>query len=154
MNSAKNLSRISTHAPKGFLVALVSAAMLLVAPTSFAADCKGKSKSACSSNDSCSWVNSYKTKKGNSVKAFCRAKPGKGKKTAKKSSSAKSAKASTDAKRSQTTKSTKSKKTTTKSSLSSSKKSSKTTSKKTTSKSSTTKKSAKKKPSKKKTGTQ
>jgi hypothetical protein len=36
--------------------------------------CKGLATAACSSNDGCSWVKSYKTKKGKEVAGFCRKK--------------------------------------------------------------------------------
>ncbi|MEN8168082.1 MAG: chromosome partitioning protein ParB [Pseudomonadota bacterium] len=39
--------------------------------------CKGLSKSACSTNSSCSWVKSYKTKAGKNVAAYCRVKSAK-----------------------------------------------------------------------------
>ena len=42
---------------------------------SSAADaCKGMQQDKCSSDNSCSWVNSYTTKKGNTIKAYCRNK--------------------------------------------------------------------------------
>jgi hypothetical protein len=57
-----------------------------------AAECKGKSKSACGSDASCTFVKSYKTKTGTKVDGYCRKKGGKAKKaTSKKSSSAKKA---------------------------------------------------------------
>ena len=62
----------------------VGLAMFGAAPAS-AQVCKGLSKSACGSNDRCSYVKGFKRKDGATVKAFCRAKPGQG--TAKKASS-------------------------------------------------------------------
>ncbi|SNZ19780.1 hypothetical protein [Cohaesibacter gelatinilyticus] len=57
-----------------------------------AAECKGKSKSACGSDNSCTYVNSYKTKTGKKVDGYCRKKGGQTKKsTSKKTSSAKKA---------------------------------------------------------------
>ena len=40
--------------------------------SSAAGSCKGMQQGACSSDNSCSWVNSYSTKKGNTIKAYCR----------------------------------------------------------------------------------
>jgi hypothetical protein len=42
-----------------------------------ASSCKDLSTSACSSKQSCSWIRSYKTKKGVKVDGYCRSKPGK-----------------------------------------------------------------------------
>ena len=42
-----------------------------------AASCKGKSRSSCSANSDCSWVDGYKRKDGVKVSGHCRAKPGK-----------------------------------------------------------------------------
>ncbi|MCV6545747.1 MAG: hypothetical protein OIF56_00430 [Cohaesibacter sp.] len=57
-----------------------------------AAECKGKAKSACSSDKSCTWVKSYKTKTGKNVDGYCRKIGGKAKaSSSKKSSSAKKA---------------------------------------------------------------
>ncbi len=39
-----------------------------------AATCKGTAQSKCEKSDSCSWVNGYKTKSGNTVKGYCRNK--------------------------------------------------------------------------------
>lgn len=39
-----------------------------------ASSCKGLAKSMCVGDAQCSWVNTYKTKKGTKVKAFCRSK--------------------------------------------------------------------------------
>lgn len=47
-----------------------------LSPLSFAAaSCKGLQQDACKSNSSCSWINSYTTKKGNTINAYCRNKP-------------------------------------------------------------------------------
>ena len=40
--------------------------------------CQGLSEKECSSDDSCTWVSGYEQKDGDKVKAYCRAKPGKG----------------------------------------------------------------------------
>jgi len=78
------------------LVAASLLAMALMSNPVMAASCKGMSKSACSSSNSCSWVKAYKTKKGNTVDAHCRAKPGKSSK--KKSSSDKKSSSKTSSK--------------------------------------------------------
>ncbi len=57
-------------------------ALFLSGGTASAAACKGLSKSACGKNPSCSWVNSYRTKKGVTVEGYCRNKPGKASKSA------------------------------------------------------------------------
>lgn len=50
--------------------------LLSLSPPSFAvASCKDLQQDACKSNNSCSWINSYTTKKGNSINAYCRNKP-------------------------------------------------------------------------------
>ena len=60
---------------------LFSAAVLVLAGSlSFssamaAGACKELKKDACMSSSSCSWINSYTTKKGNTIKAYCRNKP-------------------------------------------------------------------------------
>lgn len=59
------------------ILSVFFAIFMLGSPALHAAQCKGMSKSACSAKGSCSWVESYKTKKGTKVKAFCRSKPGK-----------------------------------------------------------------------------
>lgn len=41
-----------------------------------ASNCKGLESNACSTNASCSWVESYERKDGRNVNAFCRTKPG------------------------------------------------------------------------------
>jgi len=40
--------------------------------------CKGLQQDACSSDNSCSWIKSYSTKTGKTIKAYCRnkSKPG------------------------------------------------------------------------------
>jgi len=46
--------------------------------SSAAGTCKGLQQDACSSDNSCSWVKSYSTKSGKTIKAYCRnkSKPG------------------------------------------------------------------------------
>ncbi len=57
--------------------------------SSAASACKGLQQDACSSDNSCSWIKSYSTKSGKTIKAYCRnkSKPG-SKKTVPDSSSA------------------------------------------------------------------
>lgn len=43
-----------------------------------AASCKGKSRSSCNANNSCTWVGAYKRSDGVKVSGHCRALPGKG----------------------------------------------------------------------------
>jgi hypothetical protein len=61
---------------KRIAVPLSAALMLVVGLPSAAqaAECKGMSKSACEKAEQCSYVNSYKTKSGNEVAAYCRNK--------------------------------------------------------------------------------
>jgi len=37
--------------------------------------CKGLQQDACNGEQSCSWINSYVTKKGKTINAYCRNKP-------------------------------------------------------------------------------
>jgi len=55
---------------------LIALIVLLALSTNnvFAAECKGKSKSSCSSNSSCTWVSGYTKQDGKNVKGYCRAK--------------------------------------------------------------------------------
>ena len=39
-----------------------------------AAECKGSSKSSCSTNSSCTWVKGYSKKDGAKVRGYCRSK--------------------------------------------------------------------------------
>ncbi len=92
---------------------------LLSTATLAATGCKGKSKSSCMASDKCTWVSSYKNKSGNTVKAYCRAAPGKAKsmsktKSEKVSKKAKSTKAKKTEKPRKTKKSVKTEKQTTK----------------------------------------
>jgi hypothetical protein len=38
-------------------------------------ECKGLDQTSCAGKERCSWVKSFKTKKGREVSAFCRKKP-------------------------------------------------------------------------------
>ncbi|MCB1890092.1 MAG: hypothetical protein KDH20_20975 [Rhodocyclaceae bacterium] len=93
-----------THSALRFPVTalLLAAGLALAAPASAASACKGMEKGRCGGNASCTWVDSYTTKKGNKVDGYCRSKGGK------KSTSATSSKRSSDSskstKRSSTTK--------------------------------------------------
>ncbi len=62
------------------LACSLTLALLFAGTASAASVCKGMEKNVCAKNDSCSWVDGYKTKKGSKVKAHCRKKPGKAKK--------------------------------------------------------------------------
>ena len=56
-------------------VFLLVAGLLSVSQVSYAASaCKGLKKDVCSSDSSCSWINSYTTKKGKTINAYCRNK--------------------------------------------------------------------------------
>ncbi len=68
----------TTRHPILFIVLLL--AFLFATPALAAPACKGLSKSQCSRNDGCTWVDGYTTKKGTKVKSYCRTSPGKGKK--------------------------------------------------------------------------
>lgn len=65
--------------PRRPAFALAAAALVLFSPLSFAVgECKGQAQDACNSDNSCSWINSYTTKNGKSINAYCRnkSKPG------------------------------------------------------------------------------
>lgn len=64
------------------LVCSLTFALFFAGNASAASICKGMEKNVCAKNDSCSWVDGYKTKTGTKVKSHCRKKP---KKSAKKS---------------------------------------------------------------------
>ena len=67
------VSNTSTIRKSVFLLAI--AGLFSVSTVSFAAGaCKGMQKDACSSDSSCSWINSYTTKKGKTINAYCRNK--------------------------------------------------------------------------------
>lgn len=63
-------------------IAAIATAMVMISLQAGAAlaqnSCKGIAKGKCESSASCSWVNSYKTKTGTTVNAYCRAKSSKG----------------------------------------------------------------------------
>jgi len=61
------------------VVSLVTAFSLFpVMHTAYAGSlCKGLDVKACGAQAGCSWVNSYKTKKGKSINAYCRKKSAK-----------------------------------------------------------------------------
>lgn len=61
----------------GSLVLLLSLSQAQAAPVCKEIDIK----SQCTLNSNCSWVNSYTTKKGNKISAYCRKKGGKKKST-------------------------------------------------------------------------
>lgn len=81
------------------IVAAIAAAVVMVSVHTGTAmaqsSCKGIAKGKCESSASCSWVNSYKTKSGTTVNAYCRANGSKG---AAKTSDKSKAKAGTKAK--------------------------------------------------------
>ncbi len=58
------------------VVSLAITGLLSLSQLSYAAEsCKGLQQDDCKSNNSCSWINSYTTKKGNTINAYCRNKP-------------------------------------------------------------------------------
>ena len=68
------VSNTSTIRKSVYLLAI--AGLFSVTSISFAAGaCKGMEKDICSSDSSCSWINSYTTKKGKTINAYCRNKP-------------------------------------------------------------------------------
>lgn len=65
---------------KNAALSLVVLSLVMIQPNVYAAKlCKGLSKSSCNGNAGCSWINSYKTKTGTKVDAYCRTKPKKAK---------------------------------------------------------------------------
>lgn len=58
-------------------LALSAALLMASVGTVQASACKGLEEKACAANDSCSWIKARTNKKGNEVKAHCRAKGGK-----------------------------------------------------------------------------
>ena len=103
-----------------FSLLIILLGIFLLSGQASAKACKEMSKSACSSSDSCSWVNAYTTKKGVKVNSYCRNK-------AKKSSTKKTANSS---KKADTSKKEKTDKKSTSSDKKSSKKDKKSSSKK------------------------
>ena len=72
----KNLSNSYPFFSRYTAAILVSAGALSLSYTALADNaCKELKKEACMSSSSCSWINSYTTKKGNTVDAYCRNKP-------------------------------------------------------------------------------
>ncbi len=64
---------------KNYLVQIIGTGVaalfsLVICSAAMAVECKGLDKGKCEQADACSWVKSYKTKSGNTVKAYCRAK--------------------------------------------------------------------------------
>ena len=80
-----------------FVAVAFAASILLIAPAATAAGCKGATKTACSANNACTWVDGYEKKDGVTVRGHCRALPTAASKAKKKASDAKK-KASTKAK--------------------------------------------------------
>jgi len=55
---------------------VLACAATLCAPLAHAASpCKGLDRDACGGNNACTWIDSYKTSKGATVSAYCRARP-------------------------------------------------------------------------------
>lgn len=82
------------------LVCSLTFALLFAGNASAASICKGMEKNVCAKNDSCSWVDGYKTKTGTKVKSHCRKKPKKSaKKAVKKSTDKAKSKAKDKAKK-------------------------------------------------------
>lgn len=73
MNLVESIKRHATVAVMGIVFSLIA-----VPAAHAASECKGMEQSACeAATDKCTWVDSYETKTGNKVKAYCRTKPGK-----------------------------------------------------------------------------
>lgn len=70
-----NRVRIDT---RPLLTALIATWAMLGAAEATAAECKGMPQAQCEGAPDCSWVNSYTTKTGTTVKAYCRTKSKKG----------------------------------------------------------------------------
>ena len=74
-DSTRNTPSFNKSIVRQSAVMLVAAGLLSFNSLSFAAGaCKGLEKDVCSSDNSCSWINSYTTKKGKTIKAYCRNK--------------------------------------------------------------------------------
>ena len=66
----------NTQLVRKSVLVLATAGLLSFSQFSSAAGaCKGMQQDACSSDTSCSWIHSYTTKKGKTIKAYCRNKP-------------------------------------------------------------------------------
>jgi len=84
---------LNTSVLRKSVLLLAATGLLSISQFSFAAaTCKGMQQDACSSENSCSWVNSYTTKNGKTITAYCRNKsnPGSKKSVPDSSSSGKS----------------------------------------------------------------
>lgn len=74
-NLDKNQKVATSRLVRVSLITLGLLASLFVAgPAAAASACKGLENSACNSNASCGWVDSYQRKDGRTVKSFCRTK--------------------------------------------------------------------------------
>ncbi|MFW2440007.1 MAG: hypothetical protein ACN4GR_11605 [Arenicellales bacterium] len=66
---------LNTSVLRKSVLLLAATGLLSISQFSFAAaTCKGMQQDACSSENSCSWVNSYTTKTGKKINAYCRNK--------------------------------------------------------------------------------
>ena len=72
----KNSNRVIPSFFKTTSIVLAITGTLAMSQASHAgSSCKEMQKEACMSSASCSWIESYTTKKGNTIKAYCRNKP-------------------------------------------------------------------------------
>jgi hypothetical protein len=72
----KHSNRAMPRIHKTLTLLVASSTLLAFSQLANAAGtCKEMEKDACMSSTSCSWINSYTTKKGKTVKAYCRNKP-------------------------------------------------------------------------------
>ena len=67
---------LRNHAAALMFVATI-AALPVSQSVMAASQCKGLELKACDASASCSWINSYQTKKGKTISAYCRTKPAK-----------------------------------------------------------------------------
>jgi len=73
--NTRNTPSFNTPIVRQSALMLAAAGLLSFSSLSFAAGaCKGLEKDVCSSDNSCSWINSYTTKKGKTINAYCRNK--------------------------------------------------------------------------------
>ncbi len=75
---------------------ILAAAFALTGSIAADSACKGLGESECKGNENCTWVSGYAQKDGDKVKAYCRAKPGKGGSADKKSKKKKEKKEKAD----------------------------------------------------------
>ena len=68
-------NKIKTTRVHKSVIAAIAIGVAAFSGASIASSCKGLENNACSSNASCSWVESYERKDGRKVSAFCRTKP-------------------------------------------------------------------------------